>query len=177
MGELPAIVLASPRAASITPPASQIELINPNCEASSEPTLRPVKINSMAAFSPIWRVRRCKPPAAANRPTLTSGNAKLAIGSAMATSQAKTISRPPPMATPLTAAITGFSRLVREHSPAKPEAGIDISPPLAETLRSLPLQKAFSPAPVTIATQRSWSRSNSSKISANSKCAALKSAL
>ena len=81
------------------------------------------------------------------------------------------------MATPLTAAITGFSLLVREHRPANPEAGIDISPPPADTLRSLPLQNAFSPAPVIIAAQSSWSRSNSSKISANSKWAALKSAL
>ena len=77
-------------------------------------------------------------------------------------SQASAISNPPPMATPLTAAITGLSRSKREVSPAKPERTNPRLPPEAWNLRSLPAEKARSPAPVTMATHCSGSAAKSS---------------
>ena len=58
----------------------------------------------MARFMPIWRGSRCTPPASAARPTRGSGSAKVAFSDAMMRSQASAISKPPPIATPLTAA-------------------------------------------------------------------------
>ena len=63
------------------------------------------------------------PPAPAARPTLGSGRAKVALSEAMMMSEASAISKPPPIATPLTAAITGFSRSKRLARPPKPLAG------------------------------------------------------
>src|ERR1700756_2634035 len=74
----------------------------------------------MARFRPIWRGRRCRPPASAARPTRGSGSAKVAFSEAMMRSQASAISKPPPMATPLTAAMIGLSQSKRVVSPAKP---------------------------------------------------------
>ena len=64
----------------------------------------------IAFLSGIVRDRRCMPPAPAARPTRGSGSANIAWSEAMMMSQASAISKPPPMATPLTAAITGLSR-------------------------------------------------------------------
>ena len=86
-------------------------------------------------------------------------------------SQASAISNPPPMATPFTAAISGLVRSNREVRPAKPEGGLPILPPVAWCLRSLPAEKARSPAPVTIATHWSGSAAKLSNTSPSSKCA------
>ena len=64
------------------------------------------------------------PPAPAASPTRGSGSANLACSEAMMMSQASAISKPPPMATPLTAAITGLSRSWRLVSPPKPLGGL-----------------------------------------------------
>ncbi len=83
-------------------------------------------------------------------------------------SQARAISKPPPMATPLTAAITGLVRSYRAVSPANPDEGWPLrSPPPAWYFRSLPALKAR-PAPVTIATHSSGSAANSSNTSDSS---------
>ena len=113
------------------------------------------------------------PPAPAARPTRGSGRANLAWSEAMMMSQASAISKPPPMAMPFTAAITGLSRSKRLARPPKPLAGWTGRLPVlawisAWYLRSLPAQKALSPAPVMMATQRSglaWNSSNASTIS------------
>src|SRR5262245_36008114 len=126
----------------------------------------------MARLSPIWRGSRWTPPARAARPTRGSGRAKVAVSEATIRSQASAISKPPPIATPLTAAITGFGLSKREVSPAKPVRGISgFAPAPAWNLRSLPALKARSPAPVMIATQRSGSATNSSKTFSSSKFA------
>ena len=65
----------------------------------------------IARFIPMTRGSRSTPPAPAKSPTLGSGRAKRAFSEAMMRSQARAISKPPPIATPLTAAITGFVRL------------------------------------------------------------------
>ena len=77
-------------------------------------------------------------------------------------SQARISSRPPPAATPLTAAMIGLgqskSRVMR---PKGGRASPWRSPPFAVrsavTLRSFPAQKARSPAPVRMATHISGS--------------------
>ena len=60
------------------------------------------------------------PPAPAVRPTRGSGSAKRALSEAMMMSQASAISNPPPIATPFTAAITGFTMSTRFVIPPKP---------------------------------------------------------
>ena len=116
----------------------------------------------MARFSPIWRGSRCTPPASAARPTRGSGSAKVAFSEAMMRSQASAISKPPPIATPLTAAMIGLSQSKREVRPAKPPVSQPRLPPAACHFRSLPAQNALSPAPVTIATHCSGSAEKSS---------------
>ena len=111
----------------------------------------------IARFSPIWRGSRCKPPASAARPTRGSGSAKVAFSEAMMRSQASAISKPPPIATPLTAAMIGLSQSKRVVRPAKPPLSQPRLPPAACHFRSLPAQNALSPAPVTIATHCSGS--------------------
>ena len=65
----------------------------------------------IAFLSGIMRDSRCMPPAPAARPTRGSGRAKVAFSAdATMMSPASAISKPPPMAKPLTAAITGLSR-------------------------------------------------------------------
>ena len=49
------------------------------------------------------------PPASAASPTRGSGSANTAFSDATMRSQASAISKPPPIATPFTAAITGFT--------------------------------------------------------------------
>ena len=61
------------------------------------------------------------------------------------------------MASPLTAAITGWSRSKRSVSPPKPVAGISSTPLRARSLRSEPTQNARSPAPVSTSTRASRS--------------------
>ena len=92
-------------------------------------------------------------------------------------SQASAISKPPPMATPLTAAMIGLSQSKREVSPAKPPVSQPRLPPAACHFRSLPAQNALSPAPVTIATHCSGSAEKSSNTLFSSKCASVCSAL
>src|SRR5260221_8144267 len=140
-------------------------------------TWRAVRIMPMARFSPICRGSRCTPPASAARPTRGSGRANVAFSEAMMRSQASAISKPPPMATPLTAAMIGLSQSKREVSPAKPPLSQPRFPPAACHFRSLPAQNALSPAPVTIATHCSGSAQKSSNSLFSSKCASICSAL
>ena len=64
----------------------------------------------IACLSGIWRVSRWMPPAPAISPTRGSGRPKRALSAAMTMSQARAISKPPPAATPLTAAISGLGQ-------------------------------------------------------------------
>src|SRR5580700_3914270 len=94
----------------------------------------------------------------------------------MTMSQASAVSKPPPIATPLTAAISGLSRSKRCDNPANPVAGRGPRRPAACTLRSLPAEKARSPAPVMMPTHSSGSVANSFQIWSNSQCASACSA-
>ncbi len=79
-------------------------------------------------------------------------------------SQARAISKPPPRATPFTAAITGLNRSCRSVMPPKPPLHFTSKrSPEAAALRSLPAEKARSPAPVMMATQASSSAAKASK--------------
>src|SRR5260370_23544104 len=95
----------------------------------------------------------------------------------MMRSRARASSKPPPIATPLTAAMIGLSQSKREVSPANPPVSQPRFPPAACHFRSLPAQNALSPAPVTIATHCSGSAQKSSNSLFNSKCASVCSAL
>src|SRR6202022_626960 len=136
-----------------------------------------VRIMPMARFSPICRGRRCKPPASAARPTRGSGRAKVAFSEAMIRSQASATSKPPPIATPLTAAMIGLSQSKRVVRPEKPPFPHPRLPPAACHFKSLPAQNALSPAPVTMATHCSGSAAKSSNTLFSSKCASICSAL
>ena len=131
----------------------------------------------MARFSPICRGNRCSPPASAASPTRGSGNAKVAFSAAMIRSQASAISKPPPIATPLTAAMIGLSQSKRDVSPAKPPLSPAALAPGGLPFRSLPAQNALSPAPVTMATHCAGSAQKSSNTRFSSKWASLCSAL
>ena len=87
------------------------------------------------------------------------------------TSQASASSKPPPIATPLTAAMSGLVRSKRAVRPPKKVRGRVMSFPAAWYLRSLPALNARSPAPVTMATQSSGSAAKSSKTRSSSKLA------
>jgi len=112
-----------------------------------------------------------------HRPTRGSGRAKVAFSEAMMRSQASAISKPPPIATPFTAAMIGLSQSKREVRPAKPPLSQPRLPPAACHFRSLPAQNALSPAPVTIAIHCSGSPEKSSNTFCSSKCASVCSAL
>ena len=125
----------------------------------------------IAFFIPICLGSLCIPPAKAANPTFGSGSANFALDEAIIRSHARAISIPPPIATPLTAAIIGLFKLNLLVSPANPVSGIpDLSPPEAWYLRSLPAENALSPAPVIIPTHRSSLFVNSLQTSSNSLC-------
>ena len=89
-------------------------------------------------------------------------------------SQAIAISQPPPSAKPLTAAIIGLGQSKSAVIPPKPPAtgakrgGLASRDISAVYLRSLPAEKARSPAPVRIAIQASSSLANRFQASASS---------
>ena len=76
--------------------------------ASSALKNRPAIATSLAIVIPANRTSRDNPPAPAYSPRIASGRPKVALGEATIISQPRHISNPPPMAQPLTAAMTGF---------------------------------------------------------------------
>ncbi len=172
MGEHSRIWAAQRRAAASASPSGTTSLTKPSAWPSAAETRRPVRIMPSAAFCPVIRGRRWT-PLPAMRPTRGSGSAKTAFSAAMMMSQASAVSNPPPIATPLTAAMRGLSRSKRWLSPANPVAGRGPRRPAAWTLRSLPAENARSPAPVMIPTQRSGLAANSFHTWSNSQCASL----
>ena len=173
-GEHSRISAAHRSAAGIRSASGTTSLTSPIRCASSAPKMRPVSSRPSASLNGSCRASRWTPPAPANRPTRGSGSPNRAWSAAMMMSHASASSRPPPTATPLTAAIIGFgqwkSRVMR---PNGGRASPWTSPPLAVrcavTLRSLPAENARSPDPVRIATQESGSSRKSSQISASSR--------
>ncbi|KAK3998111.1 hypothetical protein QBC44DRAFT_386371 [Cladorrhinum sp. PSN332] len=82
----------------------------------------------MVRCSPIVRASRGKHPATGAIPRLTSGSENTAHLDAITRSQLATISNPPPMQRPLTAAMTGFFPL-RRGSPPRPGAAMSLTVP------------------------------------------------
>src|SRR5437899_736655 len=108
------------------------------------------------------RRRSLMVPASASTPTLISGSANFACSSITMMSVPSTISKPPPQATPLTAAMRGLSRLrgwFKPPNPPAPQSSSDSSP-AAAPFRSQPGLKKRSPEPVTIATRSAGSSRN-----------------
>ena len=74
------------------------------------------------------------------------------------------ISKPPARASPLTAAISGLGKARRVMPPNPPEAPDTSGPsPAAKAFRSIPAEKALSPAPVSTTTHTSGSPVSRSK--------------
>ena len=117
----------------------------------------PVNSISMASDCPIARISRWVPPAPGMLPMQTSGKPNTALLDAIRMSHCKASSRPPPSAKPLMAAITGLP-VCRLASPARVLAApkcnsAKLSRGGIVFLRSAPVQKARSPAPVRMATR------------------------
>ena len=71
-------------------------------------------------------------------------------------SHASAISKPPPIANPFTAAISGLSRSKREHSPAKPLGGIPAAVLTGNSVRSLSVSVDTSGLTETLTPQGSF---------------------
>src|SRR2546429_290916 len=93
------------------------------------------------------RRRSLMVPASASTPTLISGSANFACSSITMMSVPSTISKPPPQAMPLTAAMRGLSRLrgwFKPPNPPAPQSSSDSSP-AAAPFRSQPGLKKRAP--------------------------------
>jgi hypothetical protein len=91
-------------------------------KASSAPTFRPFKTNSVALPRPIFLTRRGWVPPRSERPTLRSGREIKAEGEQNTILQLIRASTPPPTTKPFTAARIGFLPC-REEVPQKPVGG------------------------------------------------------
>jgi hypothetical protein len=92
---------ASAIASSENSVSATTRLIKPRLAASFEVTnTRPVKINSIAAFRPTLRGKRCVPPKVGMIPILISAFAKVALAAASAMCWISVSSHPPPNAIP-----------------------------------------------------------------------------
>ena len=132
----------------------------PTSRARSAPSGRPVSRISIATAHGIWRTRRVSAPPAGMRPHRTSLELNVACGAAMRMSVPRNISMPPPMHRPLTAQTIGLNTSEKKRfvsSGAIWRRPPPVSRPIVSS-RSAPAQKAFSPAPVRMATRRpsSW---------------------
>ncbi len=122
--------------------------------------MRPVKMNSLARFSPMSRGSTCVPPQPGMTPTRISGWPNLAVSAAIARSVASTSSQPPPRARPLTEAMTGLgsSRMVScgRRRALLTTAALRLR--VGNSSMSAPALKAWSPLPVMTTTYTSSSR-------------------
>ena len=128
---------------------------------------RALSIMPIAFFIGICLGSLWTPPAPAYSPTRGSGSPTSAWSAAMIMSHASAISKPPPRAYPLTAAMMGFQH---SKSDVMPPSGARsaLAPGLSRIWscsavyrRSLPALNARSPVPVRIATHTSGSSRNS----------------
>ena len=117
------------RARSSTWPAGTTSSTMPAARAAAGATLRPSSRYGSAFLMPIMRGRRCVPPAAGSKPSVTSGRPSWILGSSatMRRWQARQISRPPPSAVPLMAATKGLPdvSIARSVALTGPEAAND----------------------------------------------------
>ena len=109
-------------------------------------------MTSRVRAGPTSHVSVCVDPPPGKIPTLTSGSPNVAPAPATIRSQASASSNPPPSAIPSTAAIVGTgSSCSRPISPTIPARCVrrSSSENPARSLRSMPAQKARSPAAAT----------------------------
>ena len=135
-------------------------LTNPSCKASSAEMKSPVRISSLAFFSPTSLGNIWVPPPPGITPTLISGCPNWAFSAAMIMSQAIDISVPPPTAIPFTMAMTGLGiSLMNSYGllVALVHLMTSMGPHLENILISAPALKALSPAPVMTMTYTSSS--------------------
>ena len=116
---------------------------------------RPVSISSIAKGRGSRWGRRSTPPESATMPSLTSGRANSAVSLASIRSAASASSKPPPMARPLTAAITGLPKLKNSVKPPKPPGPwwASMASPSVAPAKSHPAEKKR-PVPVRMATRK-----------------------
>src|ERR1039458_7500800 len=107
--------------------------------------------------------RRMRPPPPAINPLDASGMPNFAWSAATTMSQLIKISKPPASAAPFAAAMRGLGKS-RCVMPPKP-LSVTGNSPAAKAFRSMPAEKALSPAPVKITTQTSSSLSHESSAS------------
>jgi hypothetical protein len=156
------IARASSNAAGIRPSTGTTRLTRPQRAASAAPTRRPVSSHSTAIGRGSRDGRRSSPPASGTRPSVTSGSPNSACSAATTRSAARTSSKPPPSASPLTAAMTGLPRSKNSVRPANPPGPWSASTP-SPAFRSQPALKNRSPAPVRTATRSPGSARRRSK--------------
>ena len=154
-GECLTMRAARSRAADNRSSCGTTRLISPISRARAGVNGSPVSSSSSARLRPASRGSRWVPPKVGGMPRLISGLANIALSLAMARCTASVISQPPPNASPLIAAMTGFlkasSRAVIP-CPRRTKSRIAVSAP-RRTLRenswmSAPAENARSPAPV-----------------------------
>ena len=152
------ICLASSRAASGSWSGGTTRFTRPQRCASAAPMRRPVNSNSLAIARGNRLGKRSTPPESAIMPSLTSGRANSAVSAASIRSAASANSKPPPIARPLTAAITGLSSVKNSVRPAKPPGpwSASIASPATAADKSQPAEKKR-PVPVMMATRRAGS--------------------
>ena len=130
----------------------------PHCAATSAEIASPVYIISAALDMPMMRGNNQAPPSPGTMPSLTKLSANLAFSDAMRMSHIQARSSPAPIAAPLTAAITGTSRLNSASGslcmPVRYSCRICIpltSPVLCRNiLRTSPPEEKAVPAPVSM---------------------------
>ncbi|EBA06756.1 hypothetical protein SSE37_02675 [Sagittula stellata E-37] len=106
----------------------------------------PVSRKRIAGDFPIARGSRCVPPAPGRRPSLTSGNPKVADWPATMMSACITSSNPPPRARPFTAAISGLGNAEMACQYRSGEASsMSIGPIRLSCFRSAPAAKTSGP--------------------------------
>ena len=126
----------------------------------SAPSMRPLRIMSIATALPTARVRRCVPPAPGMTPRLISGWPNLADSEATIRSHAIASSHPPPRQKPETAATRGVRRLrIASHRSRRRLWYSDTGVPAASSAMSAPAANARSLPPRTM--QRTASSSSS----------------
>jgi hypothetical protein len=158
------IARASSNAAGIRPSRGTTRFTRPQRAASAAPMRRPVSSHSTAIGRGSRDARRSSPPASGTRPSVTSVSANSACSAATTRSAARTSSKPPPRASPLTAAMTGLPRSKNSVRPANPPGpwSASMPSPAAAAFRSQPALKNRSPAPVRIAARSAGSERSES---------------
>src|SRR5208282_2757492 len=179
-GAFAMIFAAIASARGISSAAAVTSFTSPIRCASCAVIISPASTICIARPLPTSRGSRCVPPYPGTIPRCTSGCPSFAFSLARRMVQARASSHPPPSANPLMHAITGLPRISIKSSTACPRCAYSL-PETASCFASSPISapatKAFSPAPVRIATRIEASDLMSVNAPRNSSMVAMLSAL